>query len=67
MLLEAIMLTPYIAIAASLTIAGTVTAVWLQSGQPPEAFGFHSHDRRRVPRYRGAVNVKRGSQVQEAA
>jgi hypothetical protein len=67
MLLEAIMYTPYIAIAASLTLAGTVALVCLQSGQPPEASGFHSHDRRRVPRYRGAVKVPRGSQVQEAA
>ena len=59
MLLDFIQLTPYLAIAATLLLAGTIAAVCLQSGEVPKATGFGtSSDRRRVS-YRGAVGNPR--------
>ena len=59
MLLDFIQLTPYVAIAATLLLAGTIAAVCMQSAEAPKATGFGtSRDRRRVF-YRGAVGNPR--------
>ena len=59
MLLDFIQITPYLAIAATLIVAGTILTVCLQSGDAPKGIGFAaSRDRRRVS-YRGAVGASR--------
>jgi hypothetical protein len=66
MLLDILTLTPYLALAASFIVTGTIAAVCF-TGQPdPIGFG-HSRDRRRVPPYRGAVKAPRHKELQEVA
>ena len=68
MLLDILPLTPYLALASSFILTGTVAAVCFQTGEPPRATGFgHSSDRRWIPPYRGAVKGAKRGQVKEAA
>ena len=68
MLLDILTLAPYLALAASCIVTGSIAVVCFQTGWSPEPTGFgHSGERRRVPPYRGAVKASRESKVQEAA
>jgi hypothetical protein len=67
MLLDVLMLTPYLAIAASVLVVAVVVLVCLQSRQTPDVSGFGHRERRPVPPYRGATKVSRLSHIQEAA
>jgi len=67
MLLDALMLTPYIAVAASLFLVGAVAAVCWHFDRPAPVSGFElPRDRRRV-KYRGAIRATRVQKLQEAA
>ena len=67
MLLDALMLMPYVAIAASLFLVGTVATVCAQFLMTPHPVGFGLPTERRRVSYRGAVKTVRKSQLQEAA
>ena len=68
MLFTALMLTPYLALAACFILTAVVVTVCVQSGPAPKPTGFgKSNCRRRVPQYRGAVHAPRMTQVQDAA
>lgn len=68
MLLEILILAPYLALAASVIVSGTIATMCFQMGRTPEHAGFGQRDRRAVPRYRGATRTFRPTTpVREAA
>ena len=67
MLLDLLMLTPYIAIIASLFLIATVTAVCVQFDTAPTSSGFSAPRNRRDVSYRGFIKTDRARKVQEAA
>jgi hypothetical protein len=66
MLLALLMLTPYLAIAASLLLIATVT-VCVQFDNPPARSGFNASRQRRAVSHRGFVKTDRARAAQEAA
>jgi len=68
MLLEILILAPYLALAASVFVSGTIAMMCFQMARAPEPAGFGQRDRRAVPRYRGAMKTYRPTTpLQEAA
>jgi hypothetical protein len=67
MLLDLLMLTPYLTIAASLLLIATVTAVCVQFHNAPTLTGFNASRQRRAVSHRGFVKTGRACAVQEAA
>ena len=68
MLLDILILAPYLALAASVIVSGAIATMCFQMGRTPEPAGFGQRDRRAVPRYQGATRTYRPTTpVQEAA
>ena len=59
MLLEILILAPYLALAASVIVCGTIAVICFQMGWSTEPAEFGRRDRRTVPRYRGAMKTCR--------
>ena len=68
MLLEILILAPYIALAASVIVSGAIAKMCFQMGRKPEPAGFGRLDRGAVPRYQRATKIYRPTTpLQEAA
>ena len=68
MLLEFLILAPYLALAASVIVSGAIATMCFQMSRTPEPAGFGQLDRGAVPRYRGATRTYRPTTpLQQAA
>ncbi len=68
MLFEILILAPYLALAATVIVVGSIATMCFQMGRTLEPAGFGQRDRRAAPRYRGAMKTYRPTTpVQEAA
>ena len=68
MLIEILILAPYLALAASVIVSGAIAKMCFQMGRKPEPAGFGRLDRGAAPRDRGATRTYRPmTPLQEAA